>query len=393
MVSSVSNATVTNGRVLLADDEPALLRSYARILRGAGYEVAEAGDGHTGAELFRNGTFDVVVTDLSMPQMNGVELLQAVRERDAEAPVVLMTAGPTIDSAIRAVEFGALRYLTKPVAQDALLNVVSRAMQLRKMGELKRQASQIVLEGERAVRDRAGLEEAFDRALSTLWMAFQPIVRWSDRSVFGYEALLRSRDPALPHPGAVIGAAEKLGKLTLLGRTIRDRAAEAMTNVEKDVALFVNLHTQDLLDEHLTDLRSPLSAMARRVVLEITERASLDRIPDARSRIERLRLDGFRIAVDDLGAGYSGLSSFAMLEPEIVKLDMALIRGVDSNPTKQKVIRSITGLCRDLKIDVVAEGIETREERDTVVELGCDLLQGYLFASPGAPFPAINWEA
>ena len=100
---------------------------------------------------------------------------------------------------------------------------------------------------------------------------------------------------------------------------------------------------------------------------------------------------GFQIAIDDLGAGYAGLTSFALLEPEIVKLDMTLVRDVHKQSTKQKLIRSMTALCKDMGMMVVGEGVENAEERDALVELGCDLLQGYLFAKPAAPFPAFSW--
>ncbi|PKN39708.1 MAG: diguanylate phosphodiesterase, partial [Deltaproteobacteria bacterium HGW-Deltaproteobacteria-20] len=95
--------------------------------------------------------------------------------------------------------------------------------------------------------------------------------------------------------------------------------------------------------------------------------------------------------VDDLGAGYAGLTSLATLQPEIVKVDMSLIRGIDSDSTRQRLVASITMACQDMGILVVAEGIETVQERDTVVELGCDLLQGYRFARPGRPFPQHVW--
>jgi EAL domain-containing protein (putative c-di-GMP-specific phosphodiesterase class I) len=87
--------------------------------------------------------------------------------------------------------------------------------------------------------------------------------------------------------------------------------------------------------------------------------------------------------VDDLGAGYAGLTSFAALEPDVVKLDMALVRGVDREPIKHRLVGSMTRLCRDLGILVVAEGVETSAEKEALQELGCDLLQGYLFGRPG----------
>jgi EAL domain-containing protein (putative c-di-GMP-specific phosphodiesterase class I) len=80
-----------------------------------------------------------------------------------------------------------------------------------------------------------------------------------------------------------------------------------------------------------------------------------------------------------------------LLEPEFVKLDMSLVRDVHLSPTKQKLIRSMTTLCKEMGMTVVAEGVETREERTTLVDIGCDLLQGFLLARPGRPFPAIHW--
>jgi EAL domain-containing protein (putative c-di-GMP-specific phosphodiesterase class I) len=154
---------------------------------------------------------------------------------------------------------------------------------------------------------------------------------------------------------------------------------------------FVNLHSRDLLDDSLFSAKSPLSAIASRVILEITERASLDEVKDARQKIAELRRMGFRIAIDDLGAGYAGLTSFATLEPEFVKLDMSLIREVDKSRTKEKLVYSMASLCKDLGMTVVAEGVETAAEREVVVAVGCDLLQGYLFAKPGKPFPDFIW--
>jgi EAL domain-containing protein (putative c-di-GMP-specific phosphodiesterase class I) len=100
---------------------------------------------------------------------------------------------------------------------------------------------------------------------------------------------------------------------------------------------------------------------------------------------------GYRLAVDDLGAGYAGLTWFTQLEPEVVKLDMSLIRGIDSEPTKQKLARSMASLCHDLGILVIGEGVETAAEQKGLVTAGLDLLQGYFFARPGPPFPNVEF--
>src|SRR5580704_8952868 len=220
-------------------------------------------------------------------------------------------------------------------------------------------------------------------------MAYQPIVQATTGSVFGYEALLRSEDPALSDPSAFLDAAERLGRVYDVGRAVRCKASEPMHRVPLPALLFVNLHAIDLTDETLTSPTAPLTAIASRVVLEITERASLESIDDVPSRVARLRELGFRIAIDDLGAGYSGLTSVAGLEPEFVKLDMSLVRDIHKNPVKRKLVRSMTALFKDMGITVIAEGIEVVAERDTILELGCDLLQGYLLARPGKAFPKV----
>lgn len=378
------------GRILVVDDEPSLVRTYRRALQAADYAVDIALDGETALNIFKNGGIDAVLTDITMPGIDGIAVLREIRRRDADVPVVLATGGPTVESAIGALDHGALKYLVKPVAPRELLDVMGRAVQLNKMAEIKRQALALLGDVDARVGNRSELEAAFERALASLFVVYQPIVRWHERDVFGYECLVRNREPAFPHPGALFDAAEKLGRVADLGFAIRELAPVPFAAGAKE-ALFINLHPTDLADDRLYNPDSALAKMASRVVLEITERSSLERIPDARGRVAQLRALGYRIAVDDLGAGYAGLTSFALLEPDVAKLDMAIVRDVHKTPTKQKVIRSMTELCRDMRMRLVAEGVENREELDVLVELGCDLFQGYHFAKPGPAFPVAKF--
>ncbi len=239
--------------------------------------------------------------------------------------------------------------------------------------------------------NRIALSRTFDSAIEQLWMAYQPIISWSRQQLYGFEALVRTGETAFPHPGVFLAAAERLKTLDALGRTIRSRVAKTLADNPAAATAFVNLHAHDLFDESLYSADSPLTAFATRVVLEITERSSLDQVDDVRERVVRLRKLGFKIAIDDLGAGYAGLTTIAQLEPDIVKLDMSLVRGIEVERTKRKLINSILGVCRDLGIQVVAEGIETPAERDALLDLGCDLLQGYLFGRPQRNFEAVTW--
>jgi EAL domain-containing protein (putative c-di-GMP-specific phosphodiesterase class I) len=385
------SSAVPPPRVLLVDDDEVLLRSYARALSGEGYEVETHLDGESAIEAMNARSFDVVLSDLDMPRLGGLALLELIRAHDLDVPVVLITGCPTLDTAIAAIEHGALRYVPKPVDATKLRALTADAVRLHRLAKAKRHALDLAGEDDKLVGDRAGLLGSFGRALDSLWMAYQPIVSWSHRDVFGYEALLRSREPLLPHPGAMLDAAERLDRLHDLGRTIRARAVEPVATMPDGVALFVNLHTRDLLDDDLYDPERPLARIASRVILEITERASLHDVRDVQGRVARLREMGFRIAVDDLGAGYAGLTSFSQLEPEVVKLDMSLVRDCDKQPKKLTLVRTMISMCNELGIQVVAEGIETLEERDAIVWAGCDLLQGYLFAKPGTAFPGVVW--
>lgn len=377
----------TTGRVLLVDDEPGLLRGFSRALESAGFQVETTSDGRDALARIAATEFDVVVSDLSMPGLDGIELLKAVRERDLDVPVVLVTANPDIESASRAIELGVLRYLIKPVEMEHLVRVVGEALHMHRLACLKREALEYLDKTGKWIGDKAGLVVRFENALKTLWMAYQPIVSWSQKAVFGYEALVRPTEPTLPHPGALLDAADRLGRQQDLGRLLRNVVANTIAQSLEVESVFVNVHAYDLADEWLYDPQAPLSRIAKRVFLEITERAALEDVKDLRQRIERLRKVGFRIAVDDLGAGYAGLTSFAQLEPDLVKIDMTLIRNVHEEPTKRRLIRSIVSLCAEMNILVVCEGVETRQEREALTQIGCDLLQGYLFARPGKPFP------
>jgi EAL domain-containing protein (putative c-di-GMP-specific phosphodiesterase class I) len=234
----------------------------------------------------------------------------------------------------------------------------------------------------------ADVERAFERALVAMHMAFQPIVR-PDATLFGYEALLRPNDPQLPDPGALIEAAERLNRLPRLGRAVRGLVAAAFAKAEEAHGLFfVNLHALDLVDPALPSPYSPLAEYARRIVLEVTERASLQGLAEVRDRVVDLRQMGYRIAIDDLGAGHARMKEFRPSDTDFVKLDLSVVRDCDGSRMKQAFIASIIALCKENGIQVIGECVETEAEGRCLVGLGCDLLQGYYFARPGPPFPA-----
>jgi EAL domain-containing protein (putative c-di-GMP-specific phosphodiesterase class I) len=342
-------------------------------------------------ERMQTTAVDTIVSDIAMPRMDGIALLRAVRERDLDLPVVLLTGEPRIETAVEAIQLGALRYLIKPVEPPVLVREVQHAVRLYEWAKLRRVANEHIGGGPLRAGDRAGLAASFGRALTSMWMAYQPIVSWTQRRVFGYEALMRTQEESLPFPGAVLRASERLDRCEDVGRNVRRLVAADLGAIHQPSTTFVNLHVRDLDDETLFQRDAPLTRYAQGIVLEVTERAALDEVSDVVSRVARLREFGFRIAIDDLGAGYSSLTSLAQLRPEVVKLDMSLIRGINNDPIKQKLVRTFATLSKDMGILLIAEGVEIVDERDTLLGLGCDLLQGYLFARPAKAFPGVAW--
>ena len=374
-------------RVLVVDDDALLREVLVEILNEAGLAVETASTGADAVAMLAHAAPDVILSDVAMPGMDGIELLKRVRERDLDVPVVLMTGGPTLASAVKAIEYGAFRYLSKPMEGGEVVSVVQRAARMHRLARLKRMALDELGSGAFRLEDRAALEARFARVLASLFVAHQPIVSMRDGTLFAYEALMRSDEPALAAPPDALRAAERLGRLPELGRAVRRAAAGALETAPPATLLFVNVHPADLRDDDLYDGRSPLGRVASRVVLEITERAPLDGLDAVAARVRELRDLGFRIAIDDLGAGYAGLSSLARLEPEVVKLDMSLVRALHDHPTRLRLVDSMARVCGQLGMKVVAEGVETAQERDALLDLGCDLAQGYYFARPAAGHP------
>jgi EAL domain-containing protein (putative c-di-GMP-specific phosphodiesterase class I) len=219
-------------------------------------------------------------------------------------------------------------------------------------------------------------------------MAFQPIVDLATGGVFAYEALVRGLNGE--------SAASILGQVTDQTRygfdqACRKRAIELAAELrlpETGALLSINF-LPNAVYEPKTCLAVTLSAARRtgfpldRLLFEVTESEEVVDHDHLNSILDQYKAMGFRTAIDDFGAGYSGLNLLARFQPDIIKLDMELVRGIDGNPVRRAIVDSMLRICRDLSITAVAEGIETPGECATLLELGVTLQQGYLFARPG----------
>lgn len=218
-------------------------------------------------------------------------------------------------------------------------------------------------------------------------MAFQPIVDLSANSIWGYEALVRGRDGS--------GAAGVLAAVSDENRYRFDQACR-VTAIELAGAGLPSGSTSKLsinfmpnaVYEPTACIRASLAAAAKakfdpgRLMFEFTENERIEDTAHVGNIIDTYRRIGFTTALDDFGAGYAGLGLLARFHPDLIKIDMDLIRGVHSSPARQAIIRGIVEITRALGITVLAEGVEERAEVATLHDAGINLFQGYYFARP-----------
>jgi EAL domain-containing protein (putative c-di-GMP-specific phosphodiesterase class I) len=371
-------------RILFVDDDPRVTDALRRALRKVvPWEIVTVNAPAEALALLAEQPIDVVVSDERMPGMTGSEFLSRVARDHPDVMRIILTGEAQLDAAIRAInEAGIYRFLTKPCHTDEMVATLADALR----AGAARLAAHASRRADEPDRETAALRASLDRALDALWMAFQPIVSASRRRVIGYEALLRTDRAIFAGPLELLAAAERLDCTERVDERVFERVAARAPDAPPGALLFVNVHPAALVQSSLFAADNALAGIADRVVLEITERSSLERVTDIDAKIDALRAAGFRIAIDDLGSGYSGLTSLVQLRPDFVKFDRVLVDGVHDSPARMKLLHSMDSLCRELGIQTIAEGVEHADDERALVAIGCDLLQGYHFGHPAKGF-------
>jgi len=221
-----------------------------------------------------------------------------------------------------------------------------------------------------------------------------PVLKLDDMSVVGYEAL--SRGPAnteFEHPDKLFRVAYDENLVLSLERLCRKKALEAAASMPEGRLMFINIEPDAVTDPELreimtTTLLSCSGITPERIVLEITERTAITDFVTFRATLEYLRALGFGIAIDDAGAGYGSLQCLAETCPEWLKVDISLVRGIDSDEMRTQLVASLVQFAEKMNVRLIAEGVETVEELRTLKSLGVKYGQGFLFARPTVDFPA-----
>jgi EAL domain-containing protein (putative c-di-GMP-specific phosphodiesterase class I)/FixJ family two-component response regulator len=363
-----------------------LLKMLARL--GA-TQVSTAADGHAALEIIMapGAAIDIIISDLDMPGMDGLEFMRHVGEARIPVSIILASALESVlldsvETMTRAYGVKILGVIQKPITLEKLAALIKLHLPAHANSNLN-QTDALSFTVEEIVQGiRNGEFEPF----------FQPKVELASGRIKGAEALARWRHPqkGIVAPYAFVKPLEdhnQIDKLTwlILGKSV-DFCCEWRTKSALDVSVSVNVSAQSLADvnfaDRVTELVKCKSLDCRNIILEVTESAATTDIGHSLENLSRLRMKGFGLSIDDYGTGYSSLQQLARIAFTEIKLDQSFIKDAATQQATRIILESTIDMAKKLGIVTVAEGIETEQDWDLLLELGCDLAQGYLIAKP-----------
>lgn len=382
-----------DARVAIVEDNPANTALVEALLRRSGIaNIACYDNARTALEAMPSEHFDLILLDLHMPDMDGFEMLDALsrHSKGRWLPVLVITADATEEAARRALALGAKDLITKPFDATQMLlrvrNLLHSSYLQNALRQANRELRQQVLSYKHDESSASALREvervAIQKTISSgPTIVYQAVVDLKDGSLAGVEALSRFDSAWGSNPETVFDAAERVGLGVELELAAVAAALKDFSQLDEDVFMAVNVSPACLLSPHLPGVLEV--ADPNRIVLELTERVQIEDYNNAIRALRPLTSRGIRLAVDDLGSGYSSFRHILNLAPHIVKTDLHLTRGIDKDPARQALAQALLAFARHCSASVIAEGVETPSELDQLRRLGIPLAQGYHLGRPG----------
>ena len=382
----------STSKIMLLDDDPFMLRLHAHQLATLGFTSVSTHSSGVDALAALDGT-ELILLDLNMPEMDGIEFVHHLVERHYAGGVVLISGEDNrmlkaAGSLIRAHRIELLGHVQKPVTPEVLNSL---------LGNWKSVAS-ASLPSTRIAYEAQDVRAAI--ANGELVNYYQPKVAVPIGTLVGVETLVRWKHPVdgIVFPDQFIGIAEANGLIDDLTCVVL-RGALRQAQIWRDAGLTlqvaVNLSMNNLAARTFADFVSAETAMAgistSSITLELTESRLA---PDLRAPLEvlsRLRLKRFRLSIDDFGTGHSSLVQLRDLAFDELKIDRGFIHSAHVNSTLSAICVANVSLARDLGIEVVAEGVEDKDDWDFLRKIGCDMAQGYFIARPMPAAELPNW--
>ena len=382
-----------DAHVFIIDDNTTNVALLEQLLRRAGLRsVHTATDPREALVRLDSVEPDLVLLDLHMPQLDGYTVLRHIVEHAAGQylPVMVLTADARREASERALTMGARDFLTKPFDATEVILRVRNLLETRYLHVTLRQHNLELRAELGSYRDleRAELEamtcqrERIERVLRdrAVRMVYQPVVDLNTHQLVGVEALARFPDAPTQGPDRWFSEAERVGLGIDLELCAVDAALGAVGQLPSNAFLAVNVSPGTMLSQRLADVIP--TDLAPRMVIELTEHVPVEDYDAVNAAADSLRDNGARLAVDDMGAGYAGFRHLLSLKPDIVKLDISLTRGIDQDPGRRALASALVHFTQDTSAALIAEGIETSGELDTLHELQVDWAQGYHLGRP-----------
>ena len=371
---------ISKKTILVVDDDQSITQMLAILLQIRGYEVHIATSGRQAIDMAFHSNVDLILLDLILPDVAGLEICRQLKEEKAthQIPIIILSASYLHEDKIEGLYLGADDYLTKPFENEELFARIEAVMRRRSIfpGDYANETAQeIILE----------LRKSVDGELIIPF--FQPIYYLKPMKFLGWEVLSRpNKESILANPESLFKAAVQFGCYTeleiLAWKKALNLIAHGLTAGEK---IFLNCNPYLVEEKNFEKVKTVFEECqisGTNIVMEITERSAICDFKVFYESLKCYRDYGFGIAVDDVGGGYASLESIVEIRPEIVKIDSHIVSDLKKNPFKQSIVKFLVSFCKERNIFSIAEGIETQEDLDAVIELGVDAGQGYFLYPP-----------
>ena len=394
--SAASGEVMRASKIVVVDDVPANVALLERLLNAAGIRAVRGfSDPVAALDDCRRDQPDLILLDLHMPRLDGFSFLAALEEVVPDGrflPVLALTADVAPEIKRRALATGAKDFLTKPFDQVEVLLRVRNLLETRALYrrlECHTANLQAAIDAQTTAAAAAAAEhrrrqQRIDDVLvgTGMRILFQPIAELATNRVVGVEALARFSGPPSRPPDEWFAEAADVGRGVELELAAVEAALSEMDRLHPDAFMAVNVSASTASTGALARILAgwPFG----RVTLELTEHERVDDYPALIHQLAELREDGVRLAVDDTGAGYAGFQHILRLRPDILKLDAALTRGIDTDPVRRALATALVEFAREINADIIAEGVETPEELAVLRCLGIPWAQGYFLARPAS---------
>ena len=388
----MTTENVRSLKILVVDDESFVLNLTVRVLNKLGYDNVETsnnGNVALGKLISAESEFDLIICDLNMPEMDGVEFMRHAADNDFEGGMILLSGEDermlqTAYELASAQNLHVLGAIPKPLKPDLLKEILSK-YEPKAAAEKRQFMPQAEISEEE-------LQHGIDNPESgELLLVYQPKVHIQSGQITGVETLARWKHPerGVLGPGAFIPLAERTDKIDALTNQIYRKAVQQTSdwmldgiNLRTSVNFSINSFSDPGFSDFIISTTEEVGVNPTQLILEVTETQVMKNAVDCLEIMMRMRLKKFGLSIDDFGTGNSSMTQLKTIPFTELKVDREFVHGAANNSGAQAILEASVALAKNLQMEIVCEGAETREDWDLVEQLGCDYVQGFYCARP-----------